>query len=451
MLGFGLGGFIDGFQTGYGLQQRKEDREIAAEDRKLRLEDRALERKWAEEDRAYTQEERAFQRSERARAQESREAINTIQDEAREKFTEGVKGGTYDPAQFDKFWTEYAMPRMRNELLLQGNIEGADALQKWGDSQAAKEGGRLFSSALFKAQSGDPGGALDDVIKAGKLRGYIAGDFDIGEKDPIMDEAGNLLGYRLTITGGDGNELVQDIALDDLPTIISSFANPEAAWQSQMAARASEGVRKTELEDYEAKKEIDARHSGKDESADAKRRTDAIKVLRERLSGDLLGDGATPFDELSRDEQEELIQNEMDLQAGASRPRAPAPQVIVDRQSGQVLNPPPASPAGQPTGLGTVPTTTPAAASAPGLGSAPAPAQKPYTEPAVLNGQVDEGLAVPGKRQVVDTAAQMLVEGKPPQEVARMLTATGVEQSQWPPGLLRVLNSGAPTGLAQAQ
>lgn len=429
--GMGLGSFVDGFARGYGIRTDIEDRKEAKADR-------ADDRAFRNEKREWMREDREYQSSERQRELDQRAAIENISAETRAEFDEQVAAGEFKPEDYDEFWKQYALPRMQNELLMQGDIDGAKKLMEWGESEDALKGGRLFASAMFKAQTGDHAGALDDVIEAGKLRGYIAGDFDIDEKEPITDADGSLLGYRITIRDSDGNETVQDIAVEDIPTVISTFANPQAAWESQQATAASDDKRADELEDYEARKDIDARYDG---NAD---REAAIESLRDRMEADVMVEDSVNFDDLPRAEREKLIADEIAFMNGTgAEPTAPAPRMIVDTSSGKpVPMPDPAAVESAP-GLGGVPAPSPgpgAAMAAP----APTPSAPPRTTNAIVNGAEDASLAVPSHAQLVDTAAQQMVEGKSPQEIARTLTAVGVDRSQWPAELVRVLGTNGP-------
>jgi hypothetical protein len=423
MLGIGLGAFVAGFAGGYGLRQQHEDRAEAKKDREA---DRA----WRDEQRQWASEDRAFQQSERDRAAGQREAIEGITADVQADFDAAVASGEVKASEFDDFWKQYGLPRMQNELLLQGDIDGAKRLMEWGESEAAIKGGRLFAQSMFLAQSGQHAEALDKVIEAGKVRGYIGDDFDIDEKEEIRDETGAVLGYRVTIRDNDGNETIQDIALEDIPTVIATFANPQAAWESQQATRAANSKREQELDDYETKKEIDARYSGKDNAA----RTAAIKALRERMKVDPMVDGSVNFDDLPRDQREKLITEEISFANGD--PTAPPARMIVDGNSGQpVPMPDPSALDGAP-GLGSAPTPTrpgparPAAWSAPpgqGVGESSQP------------GSVQGDLPVPSEAQVVEQATQQMLSGKDPNAIAQTLKAVGVDQSKWPAELVRVL------------
>lgn len=311
MLGVGLGGFMDGFNKSQDMLQKRDE---AA--RKQVLADRTTK----EYDRLTAQ----------------RDAIDGINADAKATFDAQVSAGTQKPENFDTFWTGYALPKLKNTYLLNGDIESATKVQEWGDQEDTKKGAKLFAGALVKAQTGDAGGALADVMEAGKLKGYINHGYEVLGHEPILGQDGAQQGYRIKLKTPDGKDVQQDVRTQDLPKIIATFGNPQAAWESQVAARAQADKDKKELETYEAKKKIDRQYG----VGPTKDRGAAITSLRKRLDGGLAGD-ETKFDDLPRDQQEKLINDELELvqgQPGLMGQSAPAPaekKVLVDTTTGK--------------------------------------------------------------------------------------------------------------------
>ncbi|PZU85224.1 MAG: hypothetical protein DI528_12880 [Shinella sp.] len=319
-IGIGLGGFMDGFTRGM-------DARAAMDDRKR---NKVLqERQDAEYNRVVGQ----------------RNEIDAINSGARAEFDKRVSAGTEKPDNFDQFWSGYALPKLKNTYLSQGNMEMADKVQAWGESEDAKAGAKFAMSALTKAQTGDVAGALADATEAGKRKGYISHGFEIKGQDTIVDQNGKLQGYRLYMKGPDGKDIQQDLPLGQVPKMIATYLNPEAAWQTQVEAQAAETKRQQELQDYRAKKGIDQEFGTG--SNQKKARSDAIETLRKRMDGGLAGD-ETKFDDLPREEQERLIATETELQAGqpgTGVPQQPGSQrsgrkVLVDKATGQPVPPP---------------------------------------------------------------------------------------------------------------
>lgn len=401
--GIGLGAFVDAYT-------RTRETRLDREDRK--------------EDRAYLAEDRAYRTKERARVEGDREAMRAIDTDAKAQFDTAVKEGTADANEFDEFWKSYALPRKKMELLRQGDIDGAEKLEKWGLSDSMLKGGRLFTSALLKAQTGDAGGALTDVIEAGKVNGYIEHGMEFLGQEEIKDEAGTVIGFRLKMKDAKGKQLEQDIAVADIPRMISTFANPDAAWQSQVASSAAKQKRGEEIEDYTTKKQVDQKYGKPGDDAESYR-----KVREDLLKGDL------DFAAKTAEEQDAQVREALKAANDYARERAPAsavapggtaapssvapgaaapaPKVIVDEVTGQPVT----SAAPGLGGGGDVVSNEQV-----GLGGARQPAPAP---PPPANRQ-------PSKQELINDAAAHMSQGGNPDQIATILMNNGVTEQEWP-------------------
>jgi hypothetical protein len=397
-IGIGLGGFMQGFQQSRKMRMAEEQ-----DEKRAAVLDRQMERQDKQDARQDVLNSRAD--AEYERSENQRQAVAGIGINAQKEFDTRVAAGTAKPGDFDSFWSSYALPKLKNTYLANGDLNSAKEVMKWGESVEAKEGAKLTMSALLKAQTGDPDGALADVIKAGSIKGYIDHGYEVQGHDKILTSEGALAGYRLRLKTPDGKDVEQDVQLNDLPRLVSTFLNPEAAWQSQLAAKAKATEKADELKTYEQKKQIDKKYG----TGDNKQRGDAITSLRKRMDGGLARD-EKKFDDLPRDEQEKLIGQELELQGGqpglgASAPASPASaagrgrKVVVDTATGKPAAQQPATPAQQP------------AAAAP----APSPAE------------------------VIAAADQAVRQGQSPVRIAEELTARGVPEEQWPDSLKSVI------------
>lgn len=425
--GIGIGAFMDGFEQGVGIRQKIDAR----------------------------REEKA-----------NRDQLKTIETDTKAAFDKGVADGTVDEDSYDQFWMKYALPKRKMALLEQGDTAGARALQEWGESDAARRGGKLFSSALLKAQTGDAAGALQDAISAGKLDGYMKHGYDIVGQDEIKGEDGSLLGFRLRLKDDKGKELEQDVAVNDVPRMISVFLNPDAAWESQKASRAAEDKRKQELEDHEAKKKIDQKYSKGTDRAEVYR-----KAREERMKSDL------DFADLSREEQDRAIREDLDAAdayaasqgqgeggleggtgttdspAGIGSPVSPAgPKMIVDETTGEAIGAPsepgqqPVAPT--PTGIKSPARRLGEAVMSPGAGTVGAgmrgvDATKSEPQPA----PAPTPSKTPSRQDLIQDAASHLAGGGNPEFIAQRLMNAGVAEKDWPTQLQAAYRK-KPVGLA---
>ncbi|OCJ67673.1 hypothetical protein A6U97_02840 [Agrobacterium tumefaciens] len=417
MLGVGLGGFMEGFNKSQDMLQKRDEAQ-----RKQVLADR--------------------QTKEYDRLTAQRDAIDGINADAKATFDAQVSAGTQKPENFDTFWTGYALPKLKNTYLLNGDIESANKVQEWGDQEDTKKGAKLFAGALVKAQTGDAGGALADVMEAGKLKGYINNGYEVIGHEAILGQDGAQQGYRIKLKTPDGKDIQQDVKTQDLPKIIATFGNPQAAWESQVAARAQADKDKKELETYEAKKKIDRQYG----TGPTKERGDAITALRKRFDGGLGGD-ETKFDDMPRPEQEKLINAELELvqgQPGLGGQGALAPaekKVLVDTTTGK-----PVSSTAKPT-----PTAKQETKTAPATQSPPSAEKRipgvPERAQAGVRSRMEglqraaaqaeaPGISAPSSSSapadVIAQADEAIRSGARIYDVAMGLQEAGVPESEWP-------------------
>ncbi len=417
MLGVGLGGFMEGFNKSQDMLQKRDE---AA--RKQVLADRTT------------------KEYERLTAQ--RDAIDGINADAKATFDAQVSAGTQKPDNFEKFWSDYALPKLKNTYLLNGDVENARRVQEWGDQEDTRQGAKLFAGAMVKAQTGDGAGALADVIEAGKRKGYINNGYEVIGHEAILGQDGAQQGYRIKLKTPDGKDIQQDVRTQDLPKIIATFGNPKAAWESQVAARAQADKDKKELETYEAKKKIDRQYG----TGPTKERGDAITALRKRFDGGLGGDEAK-FDDMPRPEQEKLINAELELvqgQPGLGGQGAPAPaekKVLVDTTTGK-----PVSSAAKPA-----PTVKQETKTAPATQSSPSAEKRipgvPERAQAGVRSRMEglqraaaqaeaPGISAPSPSSapadVIAQADEAIRSGARIYDVAMGLQEAGVPESEWP-------------------
>ncbi len=186
MLGIGLGGFSSGFERGWGLGEKIE------EGRK--------------------------KRQERAKWDEAIAAGKSDYDAA-------VSAGTERPNDAPAS-LRYAMPRIIAPLFESGDVKGAQAAAEWLQSDETKQGARLFESGLARIQAGDVKGALTDLTRLGKLRGYGL-DFELIGSEELPNGK-----WHLRARGGDGKDFDKEFSADEIGNLFATHLNGESAWKN---------------------------------------------------------------------------------------------------------------------------------------------------------------------------------------------------------------------------
>lgn len=426
--GVGLGGFVRGMRSGMEMREAMD-----AADRRKQLE--------ARQDEEYNREKK------------QRDEIDAIGIQTKKDFDAQVASGKQKADHFDTFWREQALPKLKEAYLTQGNFEAADKLQKWGEDADVKAGAKLSFSAMFKASNGDYAGALDDALKAGDKKGYLDHGYELVDKTEIVDpKTKTVVGYRLNVKTPDGETVQQDVAAKDIPRLVGTLINPQAAWESYLKKQEQGASDQRELDMYEKKKGIDRAYEG-----GGKTRSDAIKSLRKRFPSNDPTFSGTPFDDLPRDQQEKLVDDEVGFQrggassgtpgqvtgpapsasgmpgigigSGAPQPTAAAPSmsaparnVVVDKMTGRVVNP----------------------TAVPGLSApvaAPVIAKPSYEPSAQQQPQSPQARA----QEMIQSAQDAISNGERPARVADQLRQAGIPEDQWPSSVTAAVQKEAQT------
>lgn len=220
-----------------------------------------------------------YEKSQLEKAQKDQKANETFDAESQQQFDAGVKEGRYKPDDLTNFLVQYRGPQKAALLMQQGDYQGAKLWKDWYTSEAAQRGTQLFGTALLKAQTGDVSGAIDTAVEAAHTKGYLDHSYTLGAKDPIKDDQGNITGYRVHLKNTGGDDLQWDVTRDNVESGITSFFNPEAAYQSRLDAKKSRDKAKLELETYGTKKGIDEQYAQRD---DARKLSNSIALEKEK-------------------------------------------------------------------------------------------------------------------------------------------------------------------------
>lgn len=365
----------------------------------------------------------------------------------------------------------------RQELVYQQNGEPEKALawRKFSQEDSTRRGASLFSSSLLKAQTGDASGALSDAIKAGQVKGYIDHGYEVLGQDEIKGDDGTVAGYRLRLKDPKGKEIQQDVAIGDIPRLVSTFANPDAAFQArqkQEADAASDTKKRAEgLEDYETKKQIDRKYDKPGKDTD---QADYLKVADQLSKTDL------DWAERSPEDQDTAIRKQLEAAKNYANPGAapaagavgdhggpPAANVIVDQGTGEQIDPAAAAaPSPSPAiglGAGGGPDVAPEAIGL-GGGAAGVPTPTPRPDPRVQATAAAPGGVAPGpapapaqrgptKQELIQDAADYMTQGGNPQMIAQKLRDFGVSEQEWPTNVRSAIQkqSAAPVAIGLGQ
>lgn len=282
----------------------------------------------------------------------TRRELGAIDKSAKQNFNMDVEKGIRQPGDWDKFFSEYVVPKKKMALMQAGDVTGAESWQKWSDSDAARRGGKLFASSLVKAQTGDLRGAIDDSIEAAKIKGY-GGDLDSVSVDEVKGEDGTRTGWKLHAKNAKGEEFTRNFTDSEIVPFIGSMNNPESAYEQYQAQEVEAGKFKKEVALNKAKA-TDTQAAETQALLERKRlgigaqTTTSMVGARAQAVKEL--EGSTEYDDADAATKDQMITERAQAIAsqaapglGTAPPAAPAPagpQVRYDPRTGRILEGP---------------------------------------------------------------------------------------------------------------
>lgn len=130
------------------------------------------------------------------------------------------------------FYMQRGAPRVVEQMLAAGNVDGARQFQTWIRGEQVQRGMRDWAGAIRAAQAGDADGFLRHAQRAYNNEGYSPDGQSVTASRVLRNDQGGVVGMELTIRGRDGTESVQRYnGSADLYRQAISFLAPEQQFQ----------------------------------------------------------------------------------------------------------------------------------------------------------------------------------------------------------------------------
>lgn len=453
--GIGLGSFVNGMQSGYGIGQRLKNDKLTGEMNEIKLQDMQ-------------------------RTQKKQGDLDALGKQGGADFNAAVSGGQADPAHPDEWFSKNYAPKMESFFLAQNDLENASKWSAWsqdaGTKKQIKTMGQLIGQYHDSAATGDFSGFKGTF---GKFYNDLPNDARNGSKFKDMavnkDEQGNINGITATFDGADGKPITH--SWNDLPSFqqsLQAWANPTVLYQQTMKDQEAGKKFKSDIGMYAAKKGIDLRHANAERAAGLKGKTpqERYSVAQETLTKASVN-GQPPTDAQVRSylkSQDDYASTQTPPglaapglsgpiagsapTAGEAAPAAPTvPKVIVNQKTGKVV---PGDAAGAPTAQAAAAAGKPLPMPAdPASITAPAPSSAPAAQQGSPAAQVSS--TVPGSTS--NSAARMYRAQNPltadeQQALAENARAPGIvapAQQQQHPNLKPVVPGNIGTAVSAAR
>ncbi|MDP0928500.1 hypothetical protein Q0601_15040 [Paracoccus onubensis] len=150
-------------------------------------------------------------------------------------------------------WMQVGAPIYQRELLKQGRIDDAKAMDDWMRSTETRAGMEAFSEATFAAMSGDAEKAAEKIIEAYNTTGYFDDGYEIvkEQSELIRDSNGEVVGLKLAMRNQATGEIMESVdEIDDLLNKALYLISPEKAFEAaiELQKAMSEALVKAEAE-----------------------------------------------------------------------------------------------------------------------------------------------------------------------------------------------------------
>lgn len=252
--GIGLGSFVSGMQSGYGLGQRIQHNRQASEMNEMKLQDMR-------------------------RARQQRQEFEAIGRQGKADFDAAVSRGQADPSHPDEWFSQNYAPRMESFYLSRGDVENAAKWNKWASDSNTKKQIRMMGGVLGQLYDGANTGDYSGLeAEMGKFFKTLPKEMQsrMGKFDGLRAETDETGRFNATasFTDSKGKEhIYQFDSPDQLRQTIEGWANPTALFSETMKDAESAKKFKANLAEYKAKKDIDFRHSQDERAAGLKGKT----------------------------------------------------------------------------------------------------------------------------------------------------------------------------------
>lgn len=151
--------------------------------------------------------------------------VHGSRDDAR-KSAEGSVDSVID------YYMQTAGPKLKETYIQQGDIQKAEAFDRWMQESKVKKGMKHWATAMRSAQAGDHAGFADNLKKAYNTQGYFEDGMTAESVKPVKGDNGEVSAYEVTIKGRDGSKSTQQIGMEEMYRVGLGFLAPEQVFET---------------------------------------------------------------------------------------------------------------------------------------------------------------------------------------------------------------------------
>lgn len=127
---------------------------------------------------------------------------------------------------FMDYYSKQVLPKYQEHWMQTGEVEKAQALNKWMEDQNVQKGVKAWANAVRSFQVGDRDGFKKNLMAAYNQQGYFDDGMTAESIDDVNDDKGNLLGYKIKFKDAKGNVTEQSFDGDDVARLGLNALSP---------------------------------------------------------------------------------------------------------------------------------------------------------------------------------------------------------------------------------
>ena len=127
---------------------------------------------------------------------------------------------------FMDYYTKTVMPQYQEHWMQTGQVDKAQAMQKWLENENVQKGVKSWANAVRSFQVGDSAGFKKNLLKAYNQQGYFDDGVTAEGIEDVKNDKGQLLGYKIKFKDGKGNVTEQTFDGEDVAKLGLNALSP---------------------------------------------------------------------------------------------------------------------------------------------------------------------------------------------------------------------------------
>lgn len=150
----------------------------------------------------------------------------TVGDKSFKTQEEATAAADKQVGSFMEYYLKTSVPKMQEHWMKTGDIDKAQALNKWMEDENVKKGAKAWAGAVRSFQLGDREGFKKNLMAAYNQQGYFDDGMTATKIEDVKNDKGQLTGYAITFKDSTGKETTQNYDGDDVARLGLNALSP---------------------------------------------------------------------------------------------------------------------------------------------------------------------------------------------------------------------------------